>query len=121
MRQELRPREGGGRQPFSRGGYTSLKVAQADLDHIRALLGLADTDGPEGTEPIAAMLTQVGIEKAPLPDAEEMRRRLESGQDLIRRLTVGEWLDQWHAGRRMRTAISGAHFDSWSRVPNGGP
>ncbi|WP_269855187.1 tyrosine-type recombinase/integrase [Streptomyces sp. RPT161] len=102
IRQELPPREEGSRRSFSRAGYESLKAAQADLDHVRALLGLADADDPEGVALIAAMLEEVGAEKTPLPDVEETRRRLKSGQDLIGRLTVGEWLDQWLAAKRIR-------------------
>jgi integrase len=102
IRQELPPREDGTRRSFSRAGYESLKAAQADLDHVRALLGLAETDDAEGTALIAAMLEEVADEKGPLPDVEETRRRLKSGQDLIGRLTVGEWLDQWLAGKRIR-------------------
>ncbi|WP_434593900.1 tyrosine-type recombinase/integrase [Streptomyces sp. A5-4] len=102
IRQELPSREDGSRRSFARGGYASLKAAQADLDHFRALLGLTDTDDPEGTELIAAMLTEVSSEKAPLPDVEETRRRLNSGQDLIGSLTVAEWLDRWLAGKRIR-------------------
>ncbi|MEU5898936.1 tyrosine-type recombinase/integrase [Streptomyces venezuelae] len=102
IRQELPPREDGTRRSFSRAGYESLKAAQADLDHVRSLLALTDSDDPEGMELIAAMLEEVGDEKAPLPDVEETRRRLRSGQDLIGRLTVEEWLDQWLAGKRIR-------------------
>lgn len=57
VRQELSPREDGSRRSFARGGYASLKAAQADLDHVRALLGLADSNDSEGTELIAEMLT----------------------------------------------------------------
>ena len=102
IRQELPPREDGTRRSFSRAGYDSLKAAQADLDHVRALLGLADSDDPEGMELIAAMLEEVGDQKSPLPDVEESRRRLKSGQDLIGRLTVGDWLDRWLDGKRIR-------------------
>jgi integrase len=102
IRQELPPREDGMRRSFSRAGYGSLKDAQADLDHVRALLGLVDSDDPEGVTLVAAMLEEVGDEKTPLPDVEETRRRLKSGQDLIGRLTVGEWLDRWLAGKRIR-------------------
>ncbi|MET4661694.1 hypothetical protein ABID80_005443 [Streptomyces sp. PvP037] len=101
IRQERPPREDGTRRSFSRAGYESLKAAQADLDHIRALLGLADTDDPEGMALIAAMLEEVEDEKSPLPDVEETRRRLKSGQDLIGRLTVSEWLDRWLDGKRI--------------------
>ncbi|AVH96763.1 site-specific integrase [Streptomyces sp. WAC00288] len=102
IRQELPPREDGSRRSFARGGYGSLKAAQADLDHVRALLGLAKSDDPEGIELIAAMLAEVSGEKLPLPDVEETRRRLRAGQDLIGSLTVAEWLDRWLAGKRIR-------------------
>lgn len=102
IRQELPPDENGTRRSFSRAGYTSLKAAQADLDHVRALIALADSDDPEGLDLIATMLEEVGAEKSPLPDIEETRRRLRSGQDLIGRLTVGEWLDRWLEGKRIR-------------------
>ncbi|MGW6460289.1 tyrosine-type recombinase/integrase [Streptomyces sp. NPDC055078] len=102
VRQELPPREDGTRRSFSRAGYDTLKTAQADLDHVRALLGLADTDDPEGMTLIAAMLEEIGDEKTPLPDVEETRRRLNAGQDLVGSLTVAEWLDRWLAGKRIR-------------------
>ncbi|MET8324664.1 site-specific integrase [Streptomyces sp. NPDC005181] len=102
IRQELPSREDGSRRSFARGGYSSLKAAQADLDHVRALLSLAEADDREGTELIAAMLAEVSSEKAPLPEVEETRRRLNSGQDLIGSLTVAEWLDRWLAGKRIR-------------------
>lgn len=44
IRQELPPREDGTRCSYSRAGYDTLKAAQRDLDHVRALLALADTD-----------------------------------------------------------------------------
>lgn len=102
VRQELSPREDGSRRSFARGGYASLKAAQADLDRVRALLGLADSDDPEGTELLAEMLAEVSRERSPLPEVEETRRRLNAGQDLIGSLTVAEWLDRWLAGKRIR-------------------
>ncbi|AUH42204.1 tyrosine-type recombinase/integrase [Streptomyces sp. CMB-StM0423] len=102
IRQELPPREDGARRSFSRAGYETLKAAQTDLNHVRALLGLAGADDPEGMDLIAVMLEEVGDEKRPLPDVEETRRRLKSGQDLVGRLTVDEWLDRWLEGKRIR-------------------
>ncbi|BDH15752.1 tyrosine-type recombinase/integrase [Streptomyces hygroscopicus] len=107
IRQELPPREDGTRRSFSRAGYESLKAAQADLDHIRALLGLSDADEPEGLAQIAELLEKVADEKAALPNVEETRRRLSHGLDLTCRLTVGDWLDMWLAGKKGRpSAIS---------------
>ncbi|WP_405685751.1 site-specific integrase [Streptomyces sp. NBC_01387] len=102
IRQELSPREDGSRRSFARGGYGSLRAAQADLDHVRALLGLAESDDPEGIDLIAEMLAEVSRERSPLPEVEETRRRLNAGQDLIGSLTVAEWLDRWLAGKRIR-------------------
>jgi len=107
IRQELPPREDGTRRSFSRAGYDSLKAAQADLDHVRALVGLADTDDAEGLAQIAELLEKVADEKAPLPNIEATRRRLSHGLDLTSRLTVGDWLDMWLAGKKGRqSAIS---------------
>ncbi|WP_331452720.1 site-specific integrase [Streptomyces sp. SS162] len=107
IRQELPPREDGTRRSFSRAGYETLKEAQADLDHVRALLGLAESDDPEALARVAELLETVAAEKAPLPNIESTRRRLSHGLDLISRLTVGEWLDMWLVGKKGRqSAIS---------------
>lgn len=107
IRQELPPREDGTRRSFSRAGYETLKAAQADLDHVRALIGLTDMDDAEGLDQIAELLEAVADEKSPLPDIESTRRRLSHGLDLTSRLTVGEWLDIWLAGKKGRqSAIS---------------
>ncbi|WP_392965908.1 tyrosine-type recombinase/integrase [Streptomyces sp. LN245] len=102
IRQELPPREDGTRRSFARGGYSSLKAAQGDLDHVRALMGLAESDDPEGVQLLAEMLAEVSGEKLPLPDVEETRRRLKAGQGLVGSVTVAEWLDRWLAGKRIR-------------------
>ncbi|MER7854205.1 tyrosine-type recombinase/integrase [Streptomyces bacillaris] len=108
IRQELPPREDGTRRSFSRAGYDSLKTAQADLDHVRALLALADTDDPDSLRRLVTLLEEVGDEKAPLPDVEETRRRLRAGLGLRGSLTVGEWLDAWFASKkRRRTTLNG--------------
>ena len=51
------------KRSFSRAGYESLKAAQADLDHVRALLGLADADDAEGLAQIADLLETVADER----------------------------------------------------------
>ncbi|MCX4778986.1 site-specific integrase [Streptomyces sp. NBC_01264] len=107
IRQELPPREDGARRSFSRAGYETLKAAQTDLDHIRALLGLAEIDDTENLARLADLLELVADEKAPLPEIEATRRRLSHGLDLTSRLTVGEWLDMWLSGKKGRpSAIS---------------
>ncbi|MFF6954457.1 tyrosine recombinase XerC [Streptomyces iakyrus] len=108
IRQELPPREDGTRRSFSRAGYESLKDAQADLDHVRSLLALAEKDDPDSLQRLVDMLEEVAVEKAPLPAIEETRRRLRAGLALRGSLTVGEWLDQWFAAKKRRkTTLNG--------------
>ncbi|MFD9136202.1 tyrosine recombinase XerC [Streptomyces bottropensis] len=108
IRQELPPREDDTRRSFSRAGYESLKAAQADLDHVRSLLTLADKDDPDSLQRLVDMLEEVAVEKAPLPAIEETRRRLRASLALRGSLTVGEWLDQWFAAKKRRkTTLNG--------------
>ncbi|MFF6790372.1 tyrosine recombinase XerC [Streptomyces filamentosus] len=108
IRQELPPREDGTRRSFSRAGYESLKEAQADLDHVRSLLALADVDDPDSLQRLVTLLEEIAAEKAPLPEIEETRRRLRAGLGLRGSLTVGEWLDSWFASKKRRkTTLNG--------------
>lgn len=56
IRQELPPREDGTRRSFNRAGYETVKAAQADLDHVRALISIADSDDEHDLARIAALL-----------------------------------------------------------------
>ncbi|MFJ2186408.1 tyrosine-type recombinase/integrase [Kitasatospora sp. NPDC087861] len=101
IRQELPNAKDGTRRSFNRAGYETLKEAQADLDHVRGLLALGKED-PDDLALVAELLVKVADEKAQLPDIEETRNRLKAGQDLSTRVTVGEWLDTWLAGKKIR-------------------
>lgn len=116
VRQELPPRENGTRRSFSRSGYASAKDAQDALDKVRALLALPDGDDRDGQTRIGDLLETVSKDKkAPLPDIDKTKTRLHAGQALVSTLTVGEWLDQWLAGRKRRkTTING--YESHIRV-----
>ncbi|MFD3663326.1 tyrosine recombinase XerC [Streptomyces sp. NPDC058659] len=108
IRQELPPREDGTRRSFSRAGYATLKEAQADLDHVRSLLALANADDPDSLQRLVTLLEEIAAEKAPLPEIEETRRRLRAGLGLRGSLTVGEWLDSWFASKKRRkTTLNG--------------
>ncbi|MFI5755659.1 tyrosine-type recombinase/integrase [Streptomyces sp. NPDC051569] len=108
VRQELPARGDGTRRSFSRSGYETAKAAQEELDKIRALLAIPDGDDTEGHVRVGDLLESVSTDKkAPLPELEDVRRRYTTGQSLTSRTTVGEWLDEWMAGKRGRpTAIS---------------
>ncbi|MFJ2674098.1 hypothetical protein [Streptomyces sp. NPDC087525] len=95
LRQELPAREDGGRRSFNRSGYESATKAQGDLDKVRALLDLPESDDIEAQVRIGDLLEAVSTDKAPLPDLAETRRRLVRGQKLTATMTVADLLDEW--------------------------
>ncbi|WP_326597777.1 site-specific integrase [Streptomyces sp. NBC_01803] len=112
VRQELPPREDGGRRSFSRSGYTSAAKAQEVLDQVRALLALPDHDDLEALTRLGDRLEEVSKDKkAPLPDPSETRRRLRRGQKLTSTMTVADLLEEWleakRKAERRKTTLNG--------------
>lgn len=100
FRCELPPDASGERQVLRRGGYESATGAQGGLDRVRELLSVPAADDVEGRQLVATLLLSVVKDGHPFPEPDDVRRRLRTGQSLTEHLTVGEWLDQWLAGRR---------------------
>ncbi|WP_461014915.1 tyrosine-type recombinase/integrase [Streptomyces daliensis] len=101
MRQELPARADGGRRSFSRSGYETAKGPATALDRVRALPEHDDTDAQTV---LGDLLEEVSKDsRAPLPEVEETRRRLNLGLSLPSRLTVGEWLDMWLESKKTIT------------------
>ncbi|MGA5340367.1 tyrosine-type recombinase/integrase [Streptomyces griseoincarnatus] len=99
--QELPPGEDGKRRRFERTGYATAKDAQADLDKIRACLDLAG-DEEDWLRRVGDLLAVVQKERREIPDPTEVSRKLGVGVPLDGRMTVGEWLDTWLAGKKTR-------------------
>lgn len=107
VRQELPPREDGSRRSFSRSGYATAKDAQGDLDKVRALLDLPDSDDTDAQTKVGDLLEGVSNGKdAPLPELAEIRRRLVHGQKLTSSMTVGDLLDEWLEAKRKSRAVT---------------
>ncbi|MFB6948928.1 tyrosine recombinase XerC [Streptomyces niveus] len=115
VRQELPERADGGRRSFSRSGFETAKKAQEVLDAVRALLALPDGNDTDGQARIGDLLEEVSKDKkAPLPGLEETRRRFRAGQPLVGVMTVGDWLDEWHAAKKREKSTLrgyGSHID----------
>ncbi|MFF5296702.1 site-specific integrase [Paractinoplanes globisporus] len=102
VRQELPPGADGTRRTFRRSGYSSATEAQNDLDQVRALLAIPETDDTDGRQRLGDLLEHIASTREPLPTVDEVRRKFRSGHSLTSRITVGEWLDTWIAGRKIR-------------------
>ncbi len=90
--------DGRRRNPIRRGGFGTQDAAEAEIAKGRELLAIAveEVDRDRIAE---LMLATLKGTKA-LPDPEEVRRRFKTQQVLDGRLTTGEWLELWFAGRK---------------------
>lgn len=109
IRQELPPlvdadgNETRGR--FRRVGYTTVAEAEKDLDAVRRLLDLAGDD-TDAQQRITKLLLQVCADHAPVPDTEEVRRKLGVGVELDGKLTVEQLLNQWMDSKKTRATTN---------------
>ncbi|MFD1660128.1 tyrosine-type recombinase/integrase [Streptomyces caeni] len=104
--QELVPGEDGKRRRFRRSGFATSAAATEELNKVSALMAIPEEDDTAGQIAISDLLEACSKAKEPLPDYDETRRRFAVGQSLNSRMTVGEWLDIWLAGRK-RLRVTG--------------
>jgi integrase len=102
FRVEIPVVDGSPRDVLKRGGYTTQTEAENTRQKIEQLLAIPE-QGPAGDQ--ARQEIVKAIERAlsngsPLPDYDETRRRYRAGQVIDGTMTVGQWLDEWLAGRR---------------------
>ena len=99
---------------FRRVGYATVTEAETDLDAVRRLIDLAGDD-TDAQQRITKLLLQVAADRAPIPDTDEVRKRLGVGVELDGKLTLGELLETWLAGKRRRgTTLRG--YESHIRI-----
>lgn len=108
LRQELPAAADGTRRVFRRTGYAQVKDAQGDLDKVRGILDLAGDDGYYAQQ-IGDLLAKVQSDRADIPDAAEVKRRLAGGVALDSDTTVGEWLDAWLAAKKTKRSTTSGY------------
>lgn len=95
------PTADGGKREHLRAGFTTEAGCRETLDQVVALLRLAEAaeegDGDRVLRAIAAVIREALKAKAPLPDEEELRKKLALGQQIETALTVGQYLTEWLA------------------------
>jgi integrase len=97
---ELPRRDNGTRRPLRRGGFTSLREAETEIDKINGLLAVTDLRDTNARTRIGDLIEHATRTRQPLPSAENIRQRLDAGLDLDHMPTVGQWLDRWLASRK---------------------
>jgi integrase len=89
-----------GRQQVTRSGFTTEEAANAELRRTIQLLEIPDTDDDTGRLQIAELIRDSYKRDQCLPEYEDVRRRFAAGLAVMHHQTVGEWLEEWLAGRR---------------------
>lgn len=121
---ELPPTGTGRRRPHRRTGYDTAAAAQAALDHLQALLALADPTDPDQATAIGDVIHDATSRGAALPAVTELRTRLRTGDPAAASPTVADYLPGWLAGRRNLAEGTRRSYDGHIRihlVPNLGP
>ncbi|WP_116244695.1 site-specific integrase [Nocardiopsis sp. FIRDI 009] len=89
----------GKRRQARRGGLASQEQAQAQLDHLKALMRLAE-DEPEIEVQVADLIQQALKARRPLPETVEVKRRIGVGVRTREKVpTVAQWLKEWLDGK----------------------
>ncbi|WP_416484293.1 tyrosine-type recombinase/integrase [Streptomyces sp. CL12] len=114
--QELDPAQDGRRRRFRRGGFETSTKAKEELDKVRALMAIPEEDDAWGRTQISDLLENCVKDKSPVPDYDETRRRFQTGQALNSKITVGEWLDTWLAGRKRLRKSGYSRYESDIRI-----
>lgn len=88
------------RRRLKRGGYKTKAAAEKALGQIRDLVGLAGGDARMRGR-IGDLIFDRSKRRGALPTEADVRRKLGAGADLAAPdATVGEWLEEWFAGKR---------------------
>ncbi|WP_435107072.1 tyrosine-type recombinase/integrase [Nocardiopsis synnemataformans] len=96
---ELPPTGEGGRRQARRVGLPSQEQARKGLEHVKALIALAEKD-PTVEVQIADLVQAALKQRHPLPEVEEVRKRVAMAVDVrAEPPTVEAWLGEWLAGK----------------------
>jgi integrase len=98
---ELPPHPDGTRRtPLRRGGFSSQKDAQRELNLARELLAIPLEGDQDARRRIADLITRCVKTDGFLPETGMVRRLARTGRELDQPPTVGEWLEEWLAAAK---------------------
>ncbi len=106
--------DGTRRNPLRRGGFTTQAAAENDLIHAQQLLAIT-TDQRTQSKIIELVLATVNKTRE-LPDADTVRHKVRTGQQLNRRALLGDWLDVWLTGKKKISDTTRARYASDIRL-----
>jgi integrase len=106
--------DGKRRNPLRRGGFTTQKAAEDDLGKAQELLAISNDRRVQNK--ITDFVLDIVKKTGELPDADTVRNKVRTGQQLDRKVLLGDWLDIWLEGKKKITATTKARYASDIRL-----
>jgi integrase len=106
--------DGKRRNPLRRGGFTTQTAAEEDLAKAQELLAISNDARVQNK--IVELVLDTVKKTRELPDAEMVRKKVRAGQQLNRKILLGDWLDIWLEGKKKITATTKARYASDVRL-----
>ncbi|MCO5998457.1 N-terminal phage integrase SAM-like domain-containing protein [Actinoallomurus rhizosphaericola] len=105
--------DGKRRNPLRRGGFTQ-KAAEDDLGKAQELLAISNDRRIKSK--ITDFVLDTVKKTGELPDADTVRTKVRTGQQIDRKILLGDWLDIWLEGKKKITATTKARYASDIRL-----
>ncbi|GAA4635142.1 tyrosine-type recombinase/integrase [Actinoallomurus vinaceus] len=106
--------DGKRRNPLRRGGFTSQTVAEDDLSKAQELLAISNDRRLKNK--ITDFVLDTVKKMGELPDADTVRNKVRTGQQLNRNILLGDWLDIWLEGKKKITETTKNRYASDVRL-----
>jgi integrase len=106
--------DGKRRNPLRRGGFATQTAAEEDLANAQGLLAI--TTDSRTRDKITELILRSIKETRRLPEVEAVRRKVHTGQQLGRKVLLGDWLDIWLAGKKKISDTTRARYASDIRL-----
>lgn len=106
------------RKVIKRGAHRTEGEAEQEGKRVVELLSIPENGerGARERDEILQLVDQALKRHQPLPDADDIRRRVRTGQSIAQRVTVGEYLTGWLAGKRDIRPTTRSNYESNIRI-----
>jgi integrase len=112
---ELPPHaDGNRRNPLRRRGFPTQEAAEEEITKVLELLGISPVRQTQVK--IADLIVETIKKSRALPDPDTVRRKVRTGQQLDRKILLGDWLDIWLKGKKKISDGTRARYASDIRL-----
>jgi integrase len=97
---ELPDDAAGNRRPRRRSGFESATAAQEELDRVRELLAIPDSEDADALRKIGDLIADTLTAKKPMPEVDTVRRLVRAAVPVLEDPLLADDLPQWLASKK---------------------